>query len=291
MSKPLLLPVWFRCLLIVGAVVSLNGHLCAERVKLAVSDLILCEALPAHTGEETQLEWVQTGSSMALHQLDAGMVDGALVLGPLDGAALPEQFTGAMIGVGGVFLAVHKDNPLQELVVEDLKPLLQSAREGSRIEWSALVDEPAWSLREVYWGFRMEEGSIGRLLWNHYCFGSEEVWPAEGSLPEAVPSDLLVENHLLILDSPAKLPADFRLLPIKLMEDAVAFPPSSENLFYGDYPLCEKLMLVVQSSKSDQAWLRAFYEADMDEVLEMSAFVPLEGNLKDQSLLVFDKGS
>ena len=240
---------------------------------------------------EDSIAYDMTSSLIGLVKIREGLADVAFVIqSPEEQPSLPGS-TGILLGYWSIFFAVHRDNPITEVPLAGLSELLRKTRHGLQSEWGNLLPhEPDWANRPVLVTFGLTENDPSYPILNHWFFQDEKV-DAFDSLGEPTDHPHGVEPYALLVAS--RLPeADVghRLLSLVQPGDSVGFPPSPENLFYGDYPLRCSLHLVVRDIEDPltRQFLADFFLSGDLEKLANSGFVAVPDNVLKQALLGFD---
>jgi hypothetical protein len=232
-----------------------------------------------------------TGSLIGLIKLQENFADAAFVLQTAEGYPALGDCTVIPLGFWGVYFAVHEENPLNEVPVSKLSDILRRTKDGLKSEWGSLLpDQPKWANRLIFVSFdiRSIDPSYPILL-NRFF---ENSLPSHfSSLGDQLENPYLAgASNLLVL---GRLPEPGRgLRALSLIEDNqdVGFPPSGENLFFGDYSLKTTLYLVVRDSSDPgiRAFVRNFFEKKRINSLRVAGLVDVPQNIQKEALLEFD---
>ncbi|MFP4351973.1 MAG: substrate-binding domain-containing protein [Puniceicoccaceae bacterium] len=230
-----------------AAVASASPDAGSEPLRVAGASTIqpvledLADDYLARTGRALQAKG--GGAREALRLLRAGEVDvAAISRAPTDEEA--EEFAHAVIGMDGLAVVVHRDNPVRSLSHRELRMIFSGGTRRWEGGWpgadTAIVisRHPGRASRAHFAAFLWPEAEPGRAADNFHS----DAWAAEanldvllwvGGLPSAIGFVSAGEAHRL---SGMGMPV--RAIAI----DGVA--PTVENLRNGSYPLVRRLTLL-----------------------------------------------
>ena len=175
--------------------------------------------------------------------------------------------------------------------ISKLSDILLRTRDGLKSEWGSLLpNQPKWINRLIFVSFdiRSTDPSYPILLNRFFENDNPHNLSSLGDQLEnpylAGASNLVVMSHL---------PESGRgLRALSLIDDDqnVGFPPSGENLFFGDYSLKTTLYLVFRDSSDPKvrAFVRNFFEKNRLDSLRVAGLVEVPQNIQKQALLEFD---
>lgn len=272
-----------------GGITSLNS----ETIRVVGSDSVgrILSLESSEVDKSLTVSYQMSGSLGGLIKLREGYADIAFVLQTSEGYPGMDGLTAIPLGYWSLIVAVKEDNPLIELSLKEMQQLFEKTNDGLKTEWGMLLpDEPKWSHRSIF--FTVDVGADDPS----YPLFVEEFF--EGERPQklssfgdkldnpylAGPSNLLIMSRL---PEPEK-----ELRTVALIEDGKEFgyPPTSENLHFGDYPLRTSLFMVIRDKKSEQtrSYLRSFFGSGRLESLYASGLIPVPENVRNLALLEFD---
>lgn len=241
-------------------------------------------------GEES-IAYRMTSSLLGLMKIREGLADVAFVIQSSQAHPSVPGTANIPLGYWSVYFAVHGDNPLTEVPLARLSDLLRKTRQGLKSEWGFLLpDEPDWANRPMLVTFGLTEEDPSYPVLNHWFFQDEAVQEL-GSLGEYLADPIGAgSSALLVLSQLPEVDRGLRLLSLVQTGDSVGFPPSQENLFFGDYPLRCSLHLVARDIEEPRTrrFLAGFFQSGDLEKLGDSGFVAVPANVRNQALLEFD---
>ena len=241
-------------------------------------------------GKES-IAYRMTSSLLGFEKIREGLADVAFVIHSSEAHPSIPGTANIPLGFWGVFFAVHRNNPLTEVPLIRLSELLRKTRHGLNSEWGFLLPgEPDWANRPLLVTFGLTKEDPSYPVLNHWFFQDEKVEEL-GSLGEN-PADPFGagSSELLVLSQLPEIDRGLRLLSLVQPWDSVGFPPSQENLFFGDYPLRCSLHLIARdiAEPRTRRFLADFFQSEDLEKLGNSGFVTVPANVRNQALLEFD---
>ena len=243
------------------------------------------------SNEDNSIHYQMTSSLLGLLKIREGLADVAFVLQSPEEQPLPPGSANVALGYWGIFFSVHRDNPTTEIPLAGLSELLRKTRLGLRLKWGIfLPHEPDWANRPVKVTFGLSDNNPSYPILRSWFFQDEKV-DGIHFLADHAAQPHVVEPYTLLVSS--RLPeAQGDLRPLSLVQpgDSVGFPPSPENLFFGDYPLRCSLNLIVRDMEDPRSiqFLTLFFQSEIPKMLAHSGFVAVPDNAQNQALLKFD---
>lgn len=232
-----------------------------ESVKVACSDLlkdmISADAVIAESGQEN-IDIIFQGSYFSKAELVNGEVDIALIteMLPADklSTTLGDDYAVIPLGYQTFFLTVNRSNPLSEISVEDARDVFVSDSDLKFQNWDSLGlagmeftgnSIQLFSLDDSFITFSIFEAQVlaRRPLRNGISFENDYA-----NVLQRVSKDAAV---LALLNRKPNDPR-VKVLALSKAGSNFAFLPTSENLFYGDYPYGMGYYLVFRKDASDQ---------------------------------------
>ena len=232
-----------------------------------------------------------TGSLIGLIKLQENFADVCFVLQTAEGYPAMEGMTTIPLGFWGVYFAVQEENPLNEVPISKLSDILQRTKDGLKSEWGSIIPEqPKWVNRLIFVSFDIHATDPSYPILSSRFFENENPknFASLGDQLEnpylAGASNLVVMSHL---PEPGR---GLRALSLIDENQNVGFPPSGENLFFGDYSLKTTLYLVVRDSSDPgvRAFVGDFFEKNRVKSLRDAGLVDVPQNIQKQALLEFD---
>lgn len=279
------------CLLLCGWIGI--SSLRSETIRVVGSDSV-GRILNLESGEVVEsltVSYQMSGSLGGLIKLREGYADVAFVLQTSEGYPTMEGLTAIPLGYWSLLVAVHEDNPLIEVSMKDMQLLFEKTNDGLKTEWGALLpDEPKWSNRLIFFTVDVETNDPSYPLFVEEFFGG--VRPQKlSSFGDKLDNPYLAgPSNLLIMSRLPELGKGLRT--VALIEDGKEFgyPPTSENLHFGDYPLRTSLYMVVSDENSEgvRTYIRSFFSSGRLNSLYASGLIPVPEKVQNQALLEFD---
>lgn len=255
---------------------SLNG------LTIAGSDLLgagVAEAIKGELGQRGVDSSIQfNGSLSAREDYRNGTADACIIAVPdgtepgIDGMVYQAAFQ-------AVAFAVHSTNPLSDLNYAQLTELFQDG--GNLDGWASLLEDIAWQDRKIsFWASRSDK-AITLEIFNAVVLDGKPLKRSLGYKPANVEQLLrtVEEDASTLLITPViETSASVRLLPIKRSANEQAYTPSSDNVFYGDYPLRLPFVLVVKESVdagTRAKLVQAIYSDSVHRAMVSAFYVPI----------------
>lgn len=250
------------------------------RPRVVATDLFAAEVqvyLENNLGGEVDFSWV--GTLRADEKWQSGQAEALLVVRP--GGVLPsdDQVQRYPIGFIVPHLVVPEGTPLRELSMTQVAAIFGGREDRSIQQWRDL--EVGGSLAN--------QGIIPVIQSNQHHLASEIVRHGVLSSPHFRTNARIAETHqqavqLLLLEGASlgligRPPRErtLRVVPIRQSGEQVAFLPTPENVFEGDYPLGIPVML--EFRRDDQTKLQPLAEVLFSEpmaaVLAEGGMVPV----------------
>lgn len=218
------------------------------------------------------------GSLLGMNALSNGDVDACILAVP-DGAGPVQTGKVYSFGFQVVAFAVNERNSLTELDYGQLGGLFRAS--GTIDDWSSLVAASDGQDRKVnLWAVRSDKVIALEIFNSVVLQGSPLKQSIRYSQLDTQSLMRIVENDIsAIMVVPNITPtAGVRLLAVKAEATGQSYTPSTDNVFYGDYPLRLPFKLIV-GDKVDAATLtsllRAIYSDSVTRALEAAFYMPL----------------
>ena len=218
------------------------------------------------------------GSLLGEDELAQGQVEASLLALP-DGLEEGRPFQNYPVGFQLVVCGVHGANPVQELTYEELGELFR--RNGTINDWKALTDDPEWSEQKLALMAMRSEDSVALEIFNAMVLKGQ---PLKGSVrildnQAGAVERLLAEEAGALVLTPWR-PGKSTIKPIAVRENADdrGYTPTSDNVFFGDYPLRLPFFLSVSPDLDlgvTETLLRALYSEAVSAALSEGGCMPL----------------
>ncbi len=289
---PLLVSAAFATSLFVSSLVG------AEAIRLAGSDL-LDEALRPSLTEfakqnDLELSLDMRGSRLGLEALQGGKADLALlVFGEQDPKPGPE-FSSSVFGYLTSVVVVPADLSLTQISFPQLAGVFGANELVNHKRWSDVGALGNWAPRTISAMALRRSAGLSLDLFRYNVLQKPELKPTVALLdtPEEVYARLSgEEGGIAIL--PAPPPASGSKLKVLLVAKGaragdVAYPPTSENLHTGDYPLRLPVHVVFRKGDAPKVGrvIKHLLADETAPALQAAGVVPLPVQARNQ--LVFD---
>ena len=254
-----------------GAGLQIAGSdLLDDSIRMAITDALAAAGIDA----EMSLD----GSLLGINALSNGEIDACILAVP-DGNDPVQKGQVYSFGFQIVAFAVNDRNPLSELDYVQLGGLFRA--NGTMDNWSDLVSSGDGQDRKVnLWAARSDK-LIALEIFNSVALQGS---PLKQSIrySQLDPQNLMriVENDIsaIMVVPNIKPTPGVRLLAVKEEATAQSYTPSTDNVFYGDYPLRLPFKLIVADSVDPAvlaSLLRALYSDSVTRALEAAFYMPL----------------
>ena len=273
---------------------SLSG---ADAIRLAGSDLLDAALRPNLESfakqNELALSFELRGSRLGLEALQAGKADlGLLVFAEQDPKPGPE-FSSAVFGYLTSVVVVPADVTITQISFPQLAGIFGASELNSYKRWSEIGALGTWAPRSISCMALRRSAGLSLDLFRYNVLQKPEVKPTVALLDSAdeIYTRLLgEEGGIAILPSPPPASMKLKVLLVAKSGGAgdVAYPPTSENLHTGDYPLRLPVHVVFRKGEASKV-SRVIKHLLADETLpalQAAGVVPLPVQARNQ--LVFD---
>lgn len=232
----------------------------ADPIRIVGSDLlspVFDKGLKVYADrEERPLTINLEGSRVGLTQLQQKQADiGLLVFAPDtplpsgDLVALPVAYFTAV-------LAVQRDVPISQLSYEQIGGIYGDSEQHNHRRWGDVGAAGTWATRRILAVSLSRRGGIAFDLLSDAILKNKHIKPTVlqfDSVPEVVARVDSQGGGVAVLAMPPPESSGLKVVSVSKTSQSVAYPPTSDNLENGDYPLRLPLYLVFH--KSDVARL------------------------------------
>lgn len=156
----------------------------------------------------------------------------------------------AAVDALGVF--VHKDNPLKELSMDQLRQIFSV--EGKEMTWGDLGLTGEWADKAVsLYGRNSASGTYG--YFKEHALGKKDFKPNVKEQPgsSSVVQGVASDKYAIGYSGIGYVTADVKALSISAKTGEEAFAPTPENAYAGDYPLSRFLFVYVNAKPGSGA--------------------------------------
>ncbi|WP_221030253.1 PstS family phosphate ABC transporter substrate-binding protein [Actomonas aquatica] len=275
-----------------GWIAPTRGQAEAAGLRMAGSDILgapVAAVLRDYAADfEVPISLRFEGSRPARDRVIAGSADLAVIADLGNSWELPDGWRQVPIGYLVARIVAPADVALDQVTAADLARVFAASSAQASLRWADLGATGRWANEAVVPMATDAAAGMGWPLFRHEVLrdgepkNSFQVLPSLTALLGAVDQQgggvLAVVSHALPEGTSLKT------LAVAGGEGAVAYRPSPENLFAGDYPLAVTLRLVFPQARGPEllAWLRLWHSPDMVEALTACGVVPLPEAVRAQ---------
>lgn len=253
----------------------------AQEVRLSVSDLLhplLAPVLEAQAeADGPEVLAISQGSILAQGALERGEVAAALVAWP-EGSTVPAGYVSLPYCFQVAVIAVHRSNPLTQLDLDEARALYGSGSSLSR--WGELGLEGIWSTRQINLNALRQSGGLALELFKVVVLQVEDMRASVNYYRDF--NDMMVrlleDNGAVVLAPTNRLPDYAKPVQLSARANSPAFPPTDENVLYGDYILRLPFHLLLPANLGSEDLRRVvalLYSDTTAEALVEAFYLPL----------------
>lgn len=276
--------MWYRCF-ISFALFIITAPLQSAEVRILGSDL-LAGALQQAVQEFAQASDLSvhaslSGSSLARRELNSNRADLVILASPDGSLSIPGHTT-VPLAFQVVTVIVHETNPVTQLSLAQLASIFAQGTEVTIEDWGALGGTGVWRARKINSNAIRMRNNIALEIFNNLVLGDREMRSAVTfwQNPQTLRTRVMEDNSAIaIMPTFSQTPLT-RTLSIALDHNSQAFPPTPENVLFGDYPLRMPFYLVFRSGAEDSnealnSVLRFLMSDEIAQRLTNAGFMPL----------------
>ena len=269
-------------LIFVLILISLNSIISyADEIRIAYSDLMpeaFEGALQSFSeSNELNIETTRMGSLPILEEFLEGKFDLCIVAMPED-VELPKlddtKYSSIPLAYKTAVVVVNKDNPIRQIRLDQLSGIFGSQEGLSLKNWRDL-DISGFAISSIAPFVPIEENGITSELFRHTVLSSYDYTASV----RAFDLDLLKgtiansNNAIGILPKDPEI-SDIKVLFVSKNKDSIAYGPTSENIYFGDYPIQLPFYILynLNDSKRLLPMISYFLEDEIEEVLKKNSF-------------------
>ncbi|MCD8482454.1 MAG: substrate-binding domain-containing protein [Verrucomicrobia bacterium] len=256
-----------------------------ETIRVFGSDLLsgaLQQALRDFAqADDLQVDVALSGSSIARREIDNGRAHIAILAAPDGRLSIPDH-RAVPLGFQVVTVIVHESNPVTQLSIPQLVSIYAQGAPVNIEDWGALGGGGVWRARKINMNAIRMRNNIALEIFNNLVLGDREMKTAVTFWqdPRALGTRVMEDNSAIaIMPSAAQRPLT-RTLAIAAEAGGQAFPPTPENVLFGDYPLRMPFYIVFRNGSEDtnptiNALLRFLLSDEIAQKLTAAGFMPL----------------
>jgi ABC-type phosphate transport system substrate-binding protein len=276
------------CALILGG--GASGF--ADMVRLVGSDILQQALLPAVSAWDAAEDRVAidarfSGTLAAHTALLAGSADLAVIALP-DGTPTPDGIERLPFLYQVVTVGVNQANPIRQISFDELRAVFGL---GGRVDgWAAFNSAPEWLNRKINPAAIRRRDGVALEVFNAMVLDGAAVKPLVSFFDntDSLLAALRDDSGMLAILPVNVVPASIRLVPVSREPGAQAYPPTADNVLFGDYALRLPFYLAWRSGQITPQIvevIRFMLSDPTSEVLSRSGFQTLSANERRSFLL------
>lgn len=275
---------WFKTLLFfMASGPMLSVSLIAESVTIAGTDLfseVIVSAIEERLAAgETDTTLQFKGTMAAVEALESGSAQAAFLAVVDSDVEWPSSYRRYPVGSQVVVFAVHSDNPVTQVTLDQLNGIFSS--NGGLLNWSSLTDDPFWADKKISPYKADSDELLSEELFSSRVLQYEDfkqtVRPLLSDM-DAIAATLSDDQGSIVLLDGLNFVGPMRSLAIAANDSTRAALPTLDNIFFGDYPLRLPFELVVTPDLPEETLKRLLeivYSDSMTVILPASGFQPI----------------
>lgn len=273
----------------------LAATLRANTTTVVGSDLlspVLDNGLAAYAKAEDKTIIVKLeGSGVGLDRLRKAEADIALLAIPSSGAVPGDDIVAMPVAYYTAVLAVRNSIPVSQLSFAQIGGIFGDAEQNNYRRWSDVGVTGPWASRSILAAAISRQGGLSFDLLRSEALRNNRIKPTVVQFD--TPAELVnrvrgEEGGVAVLPLPPSEDSGLKVLLVSRTDQGVAYPPTSDNLNNGDYPL--RLPLYVAFHKSDakrlNALLRYLLGEDALPLWTQAGLIPAPVQVRNQ--FIFD---
>lgn len=229
-------------------------------VRIVGSDLLspaLDRGLAAYADrDDLEIEVKLEGSGVGLDRLRNNQADLALLVFPPQGKPPSDEFATLPVAYFTAVLAARNSIPVSQLTFAQIGGIYGDAEQSNHRRWGDVGASGPWAGRGILATGISRQGSLAFDLLRAEVLKTNRLKPTVVQLDSAEQLIARIrgeEGGIAVLPLPPPEDSGLKVLLVSRTDQAVAYPPTSDNLHNGDYPLRMPVYLVFR--KSDAARL------------------------------------
>ncbi len=280
---------------------ALGAH-AQQRVSIVGSDLlrpVIEKGLERFAKEQgLALALDMDGSVPAMKQLQGGSADIAILARPLGSEKLPATLTSSQLCSEVVYVAVNAANPLTEISLRQLASVFGEKSESAAERWSVVGMTGVWGMRPLLAFTPQISDGLSVEIFRHAALEDSGFKPnvriAESR--EALYTSIATQDGAIGFFSalPAKENSALKILAVSTGRGGqghLAFSPTMENAYIGDYPLALPFYIAYEKGKTEKvaSLVHYLYSDEFSDYLSKNGFLPLPSGIRKNMTLGLDK--
>ena len=284
-----------------AALFAASGLLAQTQITLAGSDLIKpAVAKPLEKFAKDQgmnLSLQMDGTIPALRQLAASTADVAIIARPAGSAALPENLISSAFCSEVVYVLVNSANPLTEINLRQLAAIFGEKAESAVDRWSVAGLSGVWGMRSLLAFCPKNDDGLTLEIFKNAALPDEGFKPGVRTLGDAnlMFSTIGTQEGAIGLSrfAPPKDNAAVKVLLVSTGRGGqghLAFSPTMENAYLGDYPLNLPFFVIYPKDKAEKVapLLHYLYSDEFAQELQKGGFLPIPSGSRKNMMLGID---
>lgn len=281
-------------LLLCGASTAGNAQ---EQIRIGGSDILgpivkpSLEALAEGRGDTLHIQF--RGSIIGLSELRDDNLDFVIIAAPRD-SELPSESEYKLIPVGYyvVSIVVNNGNPLFQINIDQLASTLGAQEGESFANWGELGLDGLWQNRAINPALTENDAGLTMEILRHATIGAGTF--KTDAITSAIPKEIighLEDDSAGIGSLPYGVkPGNLKVLQVAPGSGQVAFAPTEDNVYFGDYPLTLPFYIVARQDKIAKAkvYMKELLSTTTAELLEENYMMPLPRTNRQQFSLELD---
>jgi len=274
-------------------VTALSFSVSRAEVRLVGSDLLgkeFAPALEAYSQRNDQgLKLKLEGSRAGMEKLESGQADLALVFfSPSD--KLPEApYVAWPVAYQTAVVVVPAALPLTQITFEQLNMIYGDSAQSGLKRWKDLGVAGDWAHRNILPNLLGASGGLTYDLFRYSVLASPGLRPTvevQSSMAESMTRILGEEGGVAVLPWLPTNQLNLKALLVAKGGADVAFGPTADNLYSGDYPIRLPVYLVFRkdAAKRLQTTVRYLLSEDAVPLWENAQLVPLPLRVRNQRI-------
>lgn len=270
------------CVLILISLNSIISY--AEEIRIAYSDL-LPEAFNStlqsfSESNDLNIETTRMGSLPILEEFLEGQFDLCVIAMP-DNVELPKlddtKYNLIPLAYKTAVVVVNKDNPIRQIRLDQLSAIFGSQEGQSLKNWRDL-DISGYAISSIAPFVPIEENGITSELFRHTVLSSYDYAASVRTLGlDLLKGNIANSNSAIgILPNDPEI-SDMKVLFVSKDKDSIAYGPTSENIYFGDYPIQLPFYILynLNDSKRLLPMISYLLKDEIEDVLTESSFYPV----------------
>jgi len=191
--------------------------------------------------------------------------------------------------VDALAVFVHKDNPIKELSLDQVRKIFSV--EGKDMKWGDLGLGGEWADKPIsLYGRNSASGTYG--FFKEVALGKKDFKPSvkeqpgSSSVVQGVASDKFAMGYSGI----GYATADVRAVPLSAKDGAKSFPADADNCYSGDYPLARFLFVYVNAKPGEgpspivKEFAKLIFSQQGQQIVVKDGYFPITPDIAKEDL-------